>query len=69
MPTHGNVAVPLRHSRRRPPMTAVLLAHEGGWDEMLLVLVPLAAVGALLAVARRRVRGARGVDSELTDRR
>ena len=32
-----------------------LLAHQGGWDEILLVAVPIAVVGALLWVARRRV--------------
>jgi cyanate permease len=32
-----------------------LLAHQGGWDEILLVLAPIAVVGALLWVARRRV--------------
>ena len=32
-----------------------LLAHQGGWDEVLLVLAPIAIVGALLWVARRRV--------------
>ena len=32
-----------------------LLAHQGGWDEILLVAAPIAVVGALLWVARRRV--------------
>jgi hypothetical protein len=32
-----------------------LVAHQGGWDEILLVLAPIAVVGALLWVARRRV--------------
>ena len=32
-----------------------LLAHQGGWDEILLVVVPIAVVGALLWIARRRV--------------
>lgn len=32
-----------------------LLAHQGGWDEILLVLGPLAVVGLLLWVANRRV--------------
>lgn len=31
-----------------------LLAHQGGWDEALFVLVPLAVFAALLAVANRR---------------
>jgi hypothetical protein len=32
-----------------------VLAHQGGWDEILLVLGPLAVVGLLLWVANRRV--------------
>lgn len=31
-----------------------LLAHQGGWDEMVLVLAPLLVFAGLLAVARRR---------------
>jgi hypothetical protein len=31
-----------------------LLAHQGGWDEALFVLVPVAAFAALLALANRR---------------
>ena len=40
-----------------------LLAHQGGWDEILLVLAPIAVVGALLWVARRRV-ARRSVDAD-----
>ncbi len=36
------------------PVTAVLLAHQGGWDEILMVLVPIAIFGVLLVVANRR---------------
>jgi hypothetical protein len=32
-----------------------VLAHQGGWDEILLVLAPIAIVLGLLALARRRV--------------
>jgi hypothetical protein len=35
-------------------VVALLLAHEGGWDELLFVLVPIALFAALLAVANRR---------------
>ena len=34
---------------------AALLAHQGGWDEILLVVGPIVVVGGLLALARRRV--------------
>jgi len=33
-----------------------LVAHQGGWDEILLVAGPMAFVAALLWVARRRIR-------------
>lgn len=32
-----------------------LLAHQGGWDEILLVVGPIAAVAGLLWIAKRRV--------------
>lgn len=32
-----------------------LLAHEGGWDELLLVAGPIVVIIAVLAVAKRRV--------------
>ena len=35
-------------------MTAALLAHQGGWDEILFVAVPIAIFAGLLAVANRR---------------
>jgi hypothetical protein len=34
---------------------AALLAHQGGWDEMLLVAGPIVVVVGLLWLARRRV--------------
>lgn len=34
--------------------TATMLAHQGGWDEMLMVAVPVGAFAALLYVANRR---------------
>jgi hypothetical protein len=38
-------------------MTATeLLAHQGGWDEFLLIAGPMLAIVGLLAVARRRVK-------------
>ena len=37
-------------------LTGLLLAHQGGWDETLLVLVPIAVIVALLQVARRRTK-------------
>jgi len=34
---------------------ATLLAHQGGWDEILFVAVPILAVIGLLIVLKRRV--------------
>ena len=31
-----------------------MLAHQGGWDEILFVLVPIALFAGLLAVANQR---------------
>lgn len=35
-------------------MTAVMVAHQGGWDEVLFVLLPIALFAGLLAIANRR---------------
>lgn len=35
-------------------MIATFLAHQGGWDEVLMVLVPIALFGLLLVVANKR---------------
>jgi hypothetical protein len=36
------------------PPAAALVAHQGGWDEILFVLVPIALFAFLLALANRR---------------
>jgi hypothetical protein len=49
-----------------------VIAHQGGWDEILLVLAPIVVVAALLWIAKRRVdRAARRSDplDAGTDRR
>ena len=35
-----------------------MIAHQGGWDEMLLVLGPIAVIIGLLSLARKRVEAA-----------
>lgn len=35
-----------------------VLAHQGGWDEVLLVGAPIVAIVALLAIAKRRADAA-----------
>ena len=37
-------------------VAARVLAHQGGWDETLWVLVPITVMVGLLGVATRRVR-------------
>jgi hypothetical protein len=39
-----------------PTATTVLLAHAGGWDEMLFVLVPLLVFLVLQWLSRRKAR-------------
>jgi len=36
--------------------SAAVLAHQGGWDEAVLVILPLVVLGGLLAAARRRAQ-------------
>ena len=44
---------------------ALLLAHQGGWDELLMVAVPVLVFGVLLRSANRRAQRQRdGVDGE-----
>ncbi|MEM7273213.1 MAG: hypothetical protein AAF547_09060 [Actinomycetota bacterium] len=38
-----------------PLVGSFLLAHQGGWDEILMVVGPLAVVGSLLWLANKRV--------------
>lgn len=33
----------------------MIVAHQGGWDEILLVIAPIAVISGLLWVAKRRV--------------
>ncbi len=35
-------------------MTAAVVAHQGGWDEILLVAGPIVVLGGLLWLANRR---------------
>ena len=37
---------------------AALLAHQGGWDEVLLIGGPIVAIAGLLILAKRRVEAA-----------
>ena len=39
-----------------PGRVAGLMAHQGGWDEILLVLGPIAVITGLIMLARHRIR-------------
>lgn len=45
-----------------------ILAHQGGWDELLLALGPIVAIVGVLAVAKRRVDRQNREMSAPTDR-
>lgn len=42
----------------------IVLAHQGGWDETLFVLLPLVVFGWLLWLARRRVDANDGAEDD-----
>lgn len=44
------------------PETFPLFAHQGGWDEILIVALPLLLIGSLLYIANKRV------DAKLAER-
>jgi hypothetical protein len=50
-PPHWGHAHPPSHG----PVTP-LLAHQGGWDEILMVAAPIAVFGVLLWLANRRAQ-------------
>ncbi len=45
----------------------MVLAHEGGWDEILFVLAPLVLFAILLVIARRRVDRMEADEGDRTD--
>ena len=44
--------------------TALVLAHQGGWDEILMVAAPLALLAGVLWLADRRSRRTEPPDSQ-----
>jgi hypothetical protein len=49
-------------------MASMLIAHQGGWDEILFALIPLLVVGLLLLLANKRANAARRSNEELAGR-
>ena len=48
-------------------MTQLVLAHQGGWDEVLFVLVPISLFAGLLALANKRATRAQAERDEAID--
>ena len=46
------------------PMAALVLAHQGGWDELMLVLAPILVIGALILVVQRRADAAAAQEAQ-----
>lgn len=42
----------------------VVMAHQGGWDELLMFLVPVALAVVAVRFAERRAKRRKGVDTE-----
>jgi len=59
-----------RPFNQRPPyddaMPAVL-AHQGGWDEMLMVLGPILLIAGLLKLAKHRVDARQAAEQRTDD--
>lgn len=47
--------VAIHNALGTPAIPAALFAHQGGWDEILLVAAPMLVVAGLLWLAKRRV--------------
>jgi hypothetical protein len=45
-------------------LIGVVIAHQGGWDEILFVLVPIGLFAGLLAIANRRATKAQAEQDE-----
>ena len=45
----------------------VVLAHQGGWDEMLMVLGPILLIAGLLKLAKRRVDARQAAEQRTDD--
>jgi hypothetical protein len=52
----GTVVLAMAALRLSPLFADALVAHQGGWDEIMWVLVPIVAMVGLLRVATLRVR-------------
>ena len=44
-----------------------MFAHQGGWDEILWVMIPISAMVGLLNVARHRIRNGSPINDDTSD--
>jgi hypothetical protein len=51
----------------QPPGITALLAHQGGWDEVLLIGGPILAIAGLLILAKKRVDAAADESADIVD--
>jgi len=51
----GGIFIPPAHTMPSMTAGAALLAHQGGWDEMLLVVGPIIFIVVVLGIVKRRV--------------
>jgi hypothetical protein len=51
---NADVTLRIPKTYASPMPAAVLLAHESGWDEILMVAGPVVVFAGLLVIARRR---------------
>jgi hypothetical protein len=54
----------MRNTLGAAGIPAALLAHQGGWDEILLVVGPMAIIAGLLWLAKRRLTRAEQARSD-----
>jgi hypothetical protein len=54
----------MRNTLGAAGIPVALLAHQGGWDEILLVVGPMAVIAGLLWLAKRRLTRAEQARSE-----
>jgi hypothetical protein len=68
VPRRGPVQLRMRHGRSAGASTVTVLAHQGGWDEILMVLTLIAVFALLLKLANSRANKA-GAAAERWPRR
>jgi hypothetical protein len=58
---------PFNQHRPYDGAMSVILAHQGGWDEMLMVLGPILLIAGLLRLAKHRVEARQAAERRPDD--